>query len=361
VNSRNAGSLLIDFINSLCEPLSADDLLRRFTDYLQEKFSDHSFALVAHDYSPKPYRLVSTGIFAEQVLPVLYHWKPKNRTPFPDKPFIKIKNFHLFPFLNHRQRVQYVLVGALTDSRTQKNVISLCAYGQTLFEHLGWTAQFSAERIQNKYRAYINNLTHDCNSLLTLLATININDPAAGQKLNYGRKLSGEFLFYLCALELSKISVTINELLTAVLQNYSNPVEMINLFPTGADRVRVMVDVELINKAICAVLDNAVYYAGLIKGGIQIEVSGITNISPFIDHDWLSLRIVNQGPLIPAEFLEQIKEPFFTTLKDQGKTGLGLAIADKIIRAHGGCLTVSNIHNDGVQVTIYLPWKEKYV
>jgi signal transduction histidine kinase len=46
------------------------------------------------------------------------------------------------------------------------------------------------------------------------------------------------------------------------------------------------------------------------------------------------LRVVDNGPGIPAEDRERIWSPFFTT-KDAG-TGLGLALSRKTIEAHGG-------------------------
>ena len=68
------------------------------------------------------------------------------------------------------------------------------------------------------------------------------------------------------------------------------------------------------------------------------------------------IRIIDNGPGIPADILEQIFNPFFTT-KDEG-TGLGLSIAFNIINEHGGWLDVSSKEGQGAAFVITLPVKE---
>lgn len=52
------------------------------------------------------------------------------------------------------------------------------------------------------------------------------------------------------------------------------------------------------------------------------------------------IRIEDSGPGVPAELLERIFHPFFTT-RSEG-TGLGLAIVHRIVDAHGGSIAVHN-------------------
>jgi two-component system sensor histidine kinase PilS (NtrC family) len=60
----------------------------------------------------------------------------------------------------------------------------------------------------------------------------------------------------------------------------------------------------------------------------------------------------DSGPGIEPEGLEKMFEPFFTT-KDGG-TGLGLAMANKIVTAHGGSIEFKNAER-GAVFTIVLP------
>jgi len=67
----------------------------------------------------------------------------------------------------------------------------------------------------------------------------------------------------------------------------------------------------------------------------------------------LIIDIDDDGQGIPADLLDKIWDPFFTT-KDKG-TGLGLGIVKNIIESHGGGIRVDNRVPHGARVTIELP------
>ncbi len=69
----------------------------------------------------------------------------------------------------------------------------------------------------------------------------------------------------------------------------------------------------------------------------------------------VTLTITDTGRGIPSDVLPHIFEPFFTT-KPVGKgTGLGLAMAFGILRAHGGSLDVESTPGQGSTFTLRLP------
>lgn len=71
---------------------------------------------------------------------------------------------------------------------------------------------------------------------------------------------------------------------------------------------------------------------------------------------WVSIRIIDNGPGIPAEIQGRIFETFFTT-KPIGKgTGLGLAISHQIVtEKHGGLLRFQSEVGVGTEFEILLP------
>lgn len=70
------------------------------------------------------------------------------------------------------------------------------------------------------------------------------------------------------------------------------------------------------------------------------------------------LEIVDSGPGIPAENIPHLFEPFFSTRIGKGGSGLGLYIADFIIKEQNGSLQIENCEGGGCRARIRLPAAE---
>lgn len=66
------------------------------------------------------------------------------------------------------------------------------------------------------------------------------------------------------------------------------------------------------------------------------------------------IHVADNGPGIPPELVKRILEPFFST-KGQGGTGLGLAVARKIVMEHHGTIEVKSEAGEGSIFTVRLP------
>jgi signal transduction histidine kinase len=71
-------------------------------------------------------------------------------------------------------------------------------------------------------------------------------------------------------------------------------------------------------------------------------------------HAAIRISIRDNGPGLNQEQREHIFEPFYTT-KTKG-TGLGMAIAQRIVEAHGGHITASEDSPSGADIVVTLPY-----
>ena len=67
------------------------------------------------------------------------------------------------------------------------------------------------------------------------------------------------------------------------------------------------------------------------------------------------INIADKGIGINKEDLKYIMDPFFTTKRNIGGTGLGLSVSYAIIKNHGGSLSLSSEPNLGTNVNVSLP------
>lgn len=111
------------------------------------------------------------------------------------------------------------------------------------------------------------------------------------------------------------------------------------------------VDANYLEQVITALILNAIEASSskgriIIKSRILQENSGT---------EWIHIQVVDEGKGMPPEVLAKIGTPYFTT-KSYG-TGLGLAMAHKIIAYHQGTLTFSSEQGHGTVAEIKLPLK----
>jgi signal transduction histidine kinase len=69
----------------------------------------------------------------------------------------------------------------------------------------------------------------------------------------------------------------------------------------------------------------------------------------------VAVRFADTGPGVPAEKLETIFQPFFSTKLNRGGTGLGLGISHDIVKRHGGTLRVESRPGAGACFVVDLP------
>ena len=71
------------------------------------------------------------------------------------------------------------------------------------------------------------------------------------------------------------------------------------------------------------------------------------------------LEVQDDGVGIRPEDLSRLTDPFFTTKRDSGGTGLGLSVSAGIVKEHGGLLEFRSAPGAGTTVVLTLPAMEE--
>ena len=92
----------------------------------------------------------------------------------------------------------------------------------------------------------------------------------------------------------------------------------------------------------------------LLLNAVQASPAGaLATARVATEGDALVFTVRDRGPGIPPADLERIFEPFYTT-RPTG-TGLGLAVAQRIVQMHGGTLTAANDPEGGASFRMAIP------
>lgn len=136
----------------------------------------------------------------------------------------------------------------------------------------------------------------------------------------------------------------LNALIEATADRYarSGHTLQLNLTPVPPLMLRPLAMQRLLGNLI----DNAYAY-----GGMPVEIMTRNK------GNTVTLSVLDRGPGIPEADMERVLRPFErldAARGPEGGSGLGLAIADRIVRLHGGSLSLHNREGGGLEVRITL-------
>ena len=162
------------------------------------------------------------------------------------------------------------------------------------------------------------------------------------------RDILDDFLRYAGQLELDRQPTDLNELLEDLVDFFHPQAQLqrvrLRVRPHEGGPLTAPVDAKLIKQAVLNLMLNALQ--AMPAGGELILGAARQDGQALID-------VVDTGKGIPADAVDKIFNAYYTSKK--GGTGLGLAMTQRIVKEHGGDLTVKSELGKGTDFTLRLP------
>jgi signal transduction histidine kinase len=90
--------------------------------------------------------------------------------------------------------------------------------------------------------------------------------------------------------------------------------------------------------------------------GFDAGAEGEVAIRAWVESQSVIIECANNGKIIPPESIPRLFEPFFTTRRSEGGTGLGLNIVSNIVTQRlGGTVKVRSEAGVGTVFTVRIP------
>lgn len=171
--------------------------------------------------------------------------------------------------------------------------------------------------------------------------------------LRAGRAIKGLLSFssqILLEKSLTDVTGVIEDVLSSVeYQIRLRNIEVVRKFYPGV--TEIMIDGARMREMFINILSNSI--EAMPEGGTIIIRS--RRVKDKSEKRYLQVTFDDDGCGIPREEIQRVFDPFFTTQRGAGKTGLGLSIAKGIVESHGGTIRVESRVGRGTKVFIRVP------
>ena len=171
-----------------------------------------------------------------------------------------------------------------------------------------------------------------------------------GRLLTLARMEDGEQRMPATSVSLDEVVLNVAE--DAEFEAQARHCHVCSDIPAGSWGVRG--DGSLLHSAIENVVRNAIRYT---REGTTVEIH--LEKTEGASREEAVVRVTDCGSGVPADALEKLFQPFYRLDDARGRqtggVGLGLAITERAVRFHGGCVAATNRAEGGLMVEIHLP------
>ncbi len=218
-------------------------------------------------------------------------------------------------------------------------------------EAISLLAETAAHRLEDKQRRYLTIAREELDRLNRMIDNL----------IEASRMEAGRVILALEPLSIENLLNTALESLALLITKKNLKIEKrlpAKIPPVLGDRDRLL-------RVFNNLLDNAIKYSP--EGGtIGIEIEPVDPEAPILSETgilartrYIKVTITDQGPGIPAEFLDRIFGKFERVDPHGPGIGLGLAIVRSIIEVHHGKVWARSVLGEGARFSFILPTNEE--
>lgn len=135
--------------------------------------------------------------------------------------------------------------------------------------------------------------------------------------------------------------------------------EAVCMYEEAAKKAGVMLAYHEPEQAACVIGDSnrlTQVFVNVIDNAIKYNhEGGVVQVNVALDNNCVNITVSDTGVGIPSADLSRVKEKFYKANQTVGGSGIGLAVADEIVRYHNGLLLVESTEGIGTSVTVVLP------
>ena len=280
-------------------------------------------------------------------------------------------------FLRLTRQDEEVFVQVTLNRITSKGRVCLVAVLNDATELKTLEAQFVQGQKMQAVGQLAGGVAHDFNNLLTaisghcdlLLLRHDQNDPNYGDLIQINQNANRAAALVSQLLAFSRKQTLQPEVLD-LRDTISDLIHLLNRLV--GEKVRLTLSHDPVLKPVRAdkrqleqVFMNLVVNArdAMPEGGeIRIETEVVSLNEPFQRDratvqpgEYVTVKVIDSGIGIPADKLQKVFEPFYTTKRTGEGTGLGLSTVYGIVKQTGGFIFVDSVQGRGTEFTVFLP------